>query len=167
LKKGIANVLGVVVWGIVVWVVLTGFYFLFAGTLSLSEMIGGLPTAAVATGFALVLRRAETHRLCLKAPWLRVIGKPLGSVGPDAFRVGRVLLGTLWHRPAGPLGVVTRQPFRHGGDDPRSAGRRALVALGTSFAPNGYVLSSPDDVDALVLHRLMPVPPVPDRDWPL
>jgi hypothetical protein len=157
-----------VLFAIVVWIVLAGFYFLLAGQVSLTEAIAGLPSAAVAAGFVLALRRTETHRLRLAAPWLRVIGKPLASVFPDAFRVGRVLLGVLWRRPAGPVGVVTRQPFRHGGDDdPRSAGRRALVTLGTSFAPNGYVLSSPAEMDALVLHRLVPVPQSPDRDWPL
>jgi hypothetical protein len=158
---------GTMLFGAIVWIVLVGFYFLLAGEISLTETIAGLPTAAVAAGFALALRRTETQRLRLQAPWLHVIAKPLASVLPDVFRVGRVLLSVLWRRPSGPIGAVARQPFRHGGDDAKSAGRRALVTLGISFAPNGYVLSSPGEMDALVLHRLALVPPEPDREWPL
>lgn len=150
-----------------VWIVLVAFYFLFAGEISLTEMAAGLPTAAIAAAYALALRHSEAHRLRLSAPWLRVIGKPLLSVFPDALRVGRVLLRALWRRPEGQLGVIARQPFDHGGEDAASAGRRALVILGTSLAPNGYVLSSAEEMDALVLHRLVPVPPSPGREWPL
>jgi hypothetical protein len=77
-----------------------------------------------------------------------------------------MLLSVLWRRPDGSLGVITRQPFRQGHDTPQDAGRRGLVTLGISLAPNGYVLSIPDSRNELVLHRLTPAAPSADRKWP-
>ncbi|MDD2861090.1 MAG: hypothetical protein PHI71_08500 [Acidiphilium sp.] len=156
------------VFGASVWLVLSGFYFLFAGQVSLSEIAAGLPAAALATGFAVALRLSQDNPLRLKAPWFRIIGSPLLAIVPDAFRVGRLLFGVLWRRPSGPVGVVVRQPFRHGpDDDDEAAGRRALVTLATSVAPNGYVLRSFGEADTLILHRLVPAPSSRDSEWPL
>ncbi|MDQ2802719.1 MAG: hypothetical protein M3Y41_08550, partial [Pseudomonadota bacterium] len=150
-----------------VWVLLVGFYVLFAGQVSPSELIAGIPAAGAAAVFALLLHRTQTRRLRLRAPWLHVLAQPLGAVFPDALRVGGVLLRALWHRPAGSLGQISRQPFNHGGDDASAAARRGLVTLANSLAPNGYVLRIPDDGDVLLLHRLAPTPTHPEREWPL
>jgi hypothetical protein len=58
-----------------------------------------------------------------------------------------------------------RQPFDTGTAAPLDAGRRALVVLGASFAPNGIAVGVAPG--ALLLHRLDPRPPSPDRGWPL
>ena len=78
-----------------------------------------------------------------------------------------MLLRSLWRRPEGGLGRTLRQPFRRGGDGPAAAARRALVTLGLSVAPNGYVLEIGDNQDDLSLHRLSPALPRPDPEWPL
>lgn len=157
---------GDALFAITVWIVLTCFYLLFAGQASVSEMIAGVPAAALATCIALLLRRARSRPLRLRAPWPRVVGRPLASLFPDAVRVGRVLLAALRRRPDGPVGMSSRQPFRHGDDDAADAGRRGLVTLGISLAPNGYVLSIPDGQDVLLMHRLVPSAPDSDTEWP-
>lgn len=152
---------------IALWVVLSGFYLLCAGTLSATEFIVGLPAAGAATVFALLVRRFEDGRLNLRAPWLHVVGAPLAALFADAARVGRRLVRALGRRPEGPLGVVVRQPFRPGDDEPEATGRRALVILASSLAPNGYVLRIPPGEPALLMHRLAQVPPDPDEEWPV
>ena len=143
------------------------FYFLFAGQLSTTEVVAGLPAATVAAAFAVLMHRARSRDLDLHAPWLRVVVGPLAALIPDAIRVGAVLLSALWRRPLGPVGVITKQPFRHGDDSVGDAGRRGLVILSASLAPNGYVLYLPSNQDALITHRLVATTPRPDREWPV
>jgi len=148
------------------WVILAGLHLLFAGQISGSELITGAPTTVAAAGFAVRLHRTQSRPLGLRAPWLHVTGQTLSTLYLDAVRVGRVLLRALWRRPDGPLGVVSPQPFRVGGDGAADAGRRAVVTLGGSLAPNAYVLRVLDGEDALAMHRLAPAAPNRDREWP-
>lgn len=87
---------------------------------------------------------------------------------PDLVRVGLRLLAALKQRPDGAMGTIATQPFRRGDpEDAVAAGRRALVVLGASLAPNGYVLRAPQDRDVLVMHRLAAASPNPDAAWPV
>ena len=160
------NMAGGALFAITVWIALTCFYLLFAGQASMSEMIAGVPSGAMATCFAVLLRQARSRPLRLQAPWPRVVGRPLVSLFPDAVWVRKVLLSVLWRRPGGAIGMVSHQPCRHGGNDAANAGRRGLVTLGLSLAPNGYVLSIPDHQDVLLMHRLVAAAPDPDAEWP-
>lgn len=153
--------------GVVAWVVFLGAYFLFAGQVSVTEIVAGVPASVAVACFALLLHRTQTRRFRLHGPWWRILGQPLAALFPDAARVGRILLRAVWRRPSGPLGVVARQPFRPGGNDPAAAARRGLVTLGSSLAPNGYVLQIQEAEEMMLLHRLAPVLRDPDRDWPL
>lgn len=148
------------------WVVLAGLYLLFAGQLSGSEVIAGVPASLAAAVFALLVHRVQPRRFQVRAPWLRVVVRPIAALFPDAARVGTMLLRAMWRRPDGPLGVISQQPFRHGGNQPGDAGRRALTTLGLSLAPNGYVLLVPDDRDMLPVHRLAPAVMGSDPEWP-
>lgn len=148
------------------WLLLLGLYLLFSGELSRTELIAGAATAAAATLFALLLHRAGTRRLALRAPWPRVLGTTLAALAADSVRVGASLLRAILRPPAGPLGTVSRQPFR-AGEGPVDAGRRGVVELATSLAPNGYVLDLDEAGAVMLMHRLVPVLPRPDAEWPL
>ena len=147
------------------WLMLAAFYALFAGEVSITEAIAGLVATGGAAAYGALLHRSRSRRLTLWAPCLRVIAGPLAALVPDAWRVGRGLLKVLWRRPDGPAGVLSRQPFREGGRASEDAGRRGVVTLGLSLAPNGYVVSIEDD--AIVLHRLVAAAPNVDRAWPV
>jgi hypothetical protein len=149
------------------WLIFLGLYLLLAGQVSLTEIVAGVPAAAFAACFTVLLHRVSERRFRLDVPWWRVVGQPLAAVMPDAICVGRALLGAVLRRPLGPLGALARQPFRQGGDVPPDPTRRGLVTLGSSLAPNGFVVSIPQGQDILLLHRLVPAPPDPDREWPL
>ena len=149
------------------WIVFLGLYLLFAAPVSTSELIAGVPAAALITAFAIIYRRAEERRMDLRAPWRRVILHVLGSIPGDSLRVGGALLRALWQPPQSQIGLPTHQPFRHGDDTAADATRRALVVLGTSLAPNGFVLMMPQGSETIVLHRLVLPPAKPDREWPV
>ncbi len=150
--------------GAATWSVFLAFYLLLAGAISTNELLAGIPAAAAASCFAIGLHRVEERRTSLRGPWPRLLLRPLAALLPDAVKAARILLRAIARRPDGPVGLPTRQPFREG-TGPRDAGRRGLVTLATSLAPNGYVLAV--GPDALILHRLAPAPPRPDREWPL
>jgi hypothetical protein len=87
----------------------------------------------------------------------------------DTVRVGAVLVRTLAGRASN--GVARWQAFHPGGRSAVDAGRRALVTVLTSAAPNGFVLdirpsALPEADHGLLLHRLAPAPALTGRDWP-
>jgi len=130
-----------------IWPVLLGLYLLFSGDVGTSELIAGCAVATFATLFVARLHVIAKRRFGLPPGWLGIAGKSLAGVAPETARVGRVLVGTIWHRPAQALGAVERVSLPT--TDP---GRRAWETLGQSLSPNGYVLCVRDD--GLQLHRL-------------
>lgn len=151
---------------VAVWCALAGLYLLFAGTVSATEIGAGLVLVTLTTLFMAVVHADRRRRLSL-VPVARVAWRPLLGLVTDSARVAGVLLRVLWRRPADAAGEVARQPFRQGGRDPRDAGRRGMVTLSASLAPNGYVLHMPEGEDVLVMHRLAKVPPSLDPEWPV
>jgi hypothetical protein len=117
--------------------------------------------------FAALAERCAETRFDLHGPWLRVVGTPLAALVTDGVIVGRVLLDVILRRPAGAAGAVYHQGFRVGGDAERDVGRRGLVTLAASLAPNGVVVRVVGDEDTLLLHRLVAAPPRADEEWPL
>lgn len=143
---------------------LLGLYLLLAGQASGTEFVAAVPAVFLAAGMGQALRAHADRRMQLQAPWRQVLLRPLASICLDSVRVGVALLHAIV-RPDAHAGMVSRQAFRAGSDQPREAGRRALVVLGASLAPNGFVLDvSPD---ALSMHRLAPVQPQDDTEWPV
>ena len=153
--------------GPLVCAVFAGLYLLLAGALSSTELLTAVPVAMAFTGLTILLRlRRDRH---VSPPWppVRACLHALASLLLDSGRVGRALMRALLHGPADAAGTVTPQPFHVGGRrDPSDAGRRGLVILGTSLAPNGFVLGLSPDEKNLLLHRLVPVEPSRDTEWP-
>jgi hypothetical protein len=142
------------------WLILAAFYLLCAGEMSADETIAAVASGIFGTVLSVLIRDAAERRFRLRAPWPRVILGPLANLLPDAFRVARVLLSRHPH------GEAAIQPFIRGGATREDAGRRALVTLAASVAPNGYVLRILDAGDGLVMHRLAHAAPPADRRWP-
>lgn len=154
------------------WFGSLAFYLLLAGQVSWAECAAGLSVATAIAVFAVVQHAGQRQRLQLRAPWRHVVFTPLGALLTDSARVGAVLARAVLRRPAGATGIVTRQPFRPGGEEPKEAGRRAIVTLGSSLAPNGFVLDLapsmlPETKELLIMHRLAPVNASQDTEWPL
>lgn len=151
-------------WWLVTWVLLFGLYLLLSGQASGEELVAAALSAAAAVGSGLLVRRFGGPRVYrFRAAWLTRAAVPLKSLLLDLLLVGRVLLGAMVRRAAG--GIILRQPFDDRDDTPLAAARGALVVLGASFAPNTVALGIAPR--RLVLHRLQPRPPSPDREWPV
>ena len=149
------------------WVASFGLYLLFAGELSLSELGTAVVAAAAIAIFSVGLAKQKTRSFRFLALWPRLIWVPLFSLMPDSWRVGRVLVSTVWRARASTIGVFQKQSFQHGGNTREAAGRRGLATLAISFAPNGYVVEINDVADEMLIHRLRSSAPKADTRWPL
>jgi hypothetical protein len=140
-----------------IWALLAAFYLLLAGHATPAEAAAADLTAATAAILAWGIRRgARRHYQLLPLP-IRVVARTSAALLKDTGRVAPVLL-------RGPGGRAIVQEFEAGGRDQRSAGRRALVTLTGSLAPNSFVLEL--EPRRIRMHRLSPEPAQGDRTWP-
>jgi hypothetical protein len=140
-----------------IWALLAAFYLLLAGQASPAEAAAAVLSAAAAAALAWSIRRGTRRHYQLWPVPLRVIARTSLALVKDTGRVAVVLL-------ARPGGRAVTEEFDAGTRDPPSAGRRALVTLAGSLAPNSFVLGL--EPDRIRLHRLSPEPPQDDQDWP-
>ncbi|MFC0410135.1 hypothetical protein [Roseomonas elaeocarpi] len=140
-------------------------YLAFVGQPTWQEAAAALIGAALFAGFSLAQRQTAPQPFRFSLPPLHAAVSLLGALGRETATVGLALLRAVIGRPV--RGEVTTQPFEPGGPDARDAARRALVILGLSLAPNGFVLDDTGEAEGLPLHRLAPQPVAADRRWPL
>jgi hypothetical protein len=141
-------------------------YFLFAGEFSIHELIAGVFAWGAALSFSALVHHCADRRF----KWTRlawVCGRVLRSVATETWVVAGVLSRVIRRRPAGAMGITLRQPFNHADDTAPAAGRRALVTLAGSIAPQEFVLDIPEHGDWLWVHSLSPSPRIKDREWPV
>jgi hypothetical protein len=148
--------------GIVVLGLLCSAYVLFVGPFSASEALAAIPAVLGGFGFAVLYGHHAERALVVRAPWSRLARRMVLTLARDTIQVGRALL----HSLVNPLsGRIALQPFEPGDSAAEAVGRRAVVTLAASLAPNGYVLRVTED--KLVLHQLVREPVKSDRKWPL
>lgn len=135
-------------------------YLILVGQTAAAELGAAVLGALLAGGFAAWVRRCGTRHILPRAPWGRIIRGVAAALIADPPAVGAALLRTL-RRPV--VGRIQLQPFDPGGHTPVATARRGLVVLAASVAPNSYVVNVTEG--ALLMHRLLPRPPSPDRKW--
>lgn len=150
----------------VAWALLFGAYLLFAGQVSADEIVAGTVAGVAGAVLSSRIRRVAERRFVLRAPWGRVARRIAASLVSDTGRVAMALTRAVMHGPdAG--GSLLHQPFARDGATEADAGRRAIVVLAASLAPNAYVLRIAEDRDEMLLHCLVPHRASPGREWPL
>ncbi len=146
-----------------------GGYLLLAGSLTWTEAAAALAVAGAVAGFVAMQTLRQDRPVAAPLPPPRALGAALASLAADTVRVGAALARAVAGRPGD--GEARWQAFDPGADSAGDAGRRALVTVLTSLAPNGFVLdiapsSLPEAGHAMLLHRLAPAPPLSGRYWP-
>jgi len=89
------------------------------------------------------------------------------TIAAQTWVVAGVLFRAIWRRPANAVGTLHRQPFRRGDAEATDAGRRALVTLARSVAPEEFVVDIPEQGGGLLVHTLSRSRPVKDLEWPV
>jgi multisubunit Na+/H+ antiporter MnhE subunit len=135
---------------VVAWLALVGLWLLYVGVHTKTEAVAGAIAATLSLGLALVLRRLGLLRFGLDRRWLVRAARIPWYLLRD---FGLITLALLRGRPEGAWATME---FPVGGDDPVSAGRRALVGVLGTIAPNAYVVDFDRERGVVLVHQLDP-----------
>ena len=132
------------------WLALWGVWLLYVGQHHAQEVAAGGIAAAVSAGIAVAVGRAARRRYRLD---LTTLGRAWRLPWDVLREFAVVSLALARGRPSGAW-VAIELPVR--GDDPRSAGRRALLAVLASIAPNTYLVDFDRERGVAHVHNLDP-----------
>lgn len=144
------------------WAALAGLYLALVGIAPSSELIAALLASLAGAAFSILLRRSAEPAAHVRAPWARLLVRLAGAILRDVWRVGLALTRAIVLRHTGRHASLR---IRRAGEGGAEQEHRALVILLASAAPNTYVLGLRRGT--LVVHRLAPAAPPPDRQWPV
>lgn len=140
-----------------VWVGAAAFWWLLAGNLGTSELVGGGVASVVATVAAAVVRKSELASFEPRLRWLLGAPRIAVDVALGLWVLVKALRDRVARRPSKALFQAVG--FDAGGDDAESAARRALVVMLTTLPPNFVVLGVDREHDVLVVHQVEKSPP--------
>ncbi len=147
-----------------VWLGGTASYLILAGQVSLDEVAAGVVLGGLGAAWQRAVLRDTARRFRFERPALGAVGGALLRFPGATIRVGTRLAEALRRDVAGRR---EERPFHRGRvADPRDAGRRAVVVLGTSLAPDSYALRLPLDEEVIAFHVLTGEAPGGDPRWP-
>ena len=147
-----------------IWLAGAVAYIVLAGQFSPEELVAAVILGGFGAGWHFAMMHDGARRFRFERPALRAIASSLAGLAGATLRVGLRLASALL-RPV--EGRRVEQPF-HGGtaDDPRDRGRRAVVVLATSLAPDSYVVRMPVGAETITFHALTGSSPGGDPRWP-
>jgi hypothetical protein len=141
-----------------------GLWMLLVFKTELAEVVAGAVGAALAATGAELVRSRGYAPFGPKLGWWRGLARLPGEVIADTWLMARLLARHfLKGEPIeGRFRIVHFEDA--GGDDPRSAARRALAKWFSSVSPNTYVLGFDERRDIAVVHQLVPTEHPPRID---
>ncbi|HET7624100.1 MAG TPA: hypothetical protein VFM25_02455 [Verrucomicrobiae bacterium] len=144
------------------------FYFWLVSKAQAQQLVAGAIIGIVVTAaMAALASQVKWHFFPsargVGSTLLRLPGKILRDIGVLTMALCRALMnGT---RPTGSFKEI---PFSAGGNDARSAGRRAMVEAGMCAPPNSIAISVEENKNVLLAHQLVSkTEPPADKEWPL
>lgn len=136
-----------------IWCFAFGSYLLFAGTISLSELLTGFVAAMLAAFWALLIRASSRHRFEARREQIPPVLRASVGIFPATLRTAAVL-GKVAVSGGSPSRSM-RSRFRPGpSEDPREQSRRAIAVLCASLAPNRFVVNAERRRGEALLHSI-------------
>lgn len=136
---------------------LVAIWFAFSASTTIGEVIAAIVVAGIAAVAHVVVRRAAGARA--GETRLRWLGQALRSWPPSILRdTATVLRALVRARP--PSGSLQQVPF-----EPTSAAELTWAIIGTSIAPNAYVVGWDARARVLLVHTLEVGAGKPDIVW--
>jgi hypothetical protein len=134
---------------VLVGAALAALWLLYVGEYTHVELAAAIVAAALVFAWSELVRRQGLARFRIEREWaVRAAKTPLKMI-PDFVRV----LATL---PRVRQGSFRAVDFPAGGDDPTSAGRRAIATYFGSFTPTTVVVNIDVDHGEILLHDFPP-----------
>jgi multisubunit Na+/H+ antiporter MnhE subunit len=140
------------------WAVLMALWLLLTGTFDPQETLAGFASATVAATAAVIVDAQGVIHLRPRAAWLLRATRLPGRVVVENWTVLTLLVRCIVTRQE--IGGAFRAvQFDPGGDDDRSATRRALITLAITVSPNTYVVGIDREAKLILCHQLIPSDP--------
>ena len=147
-----------------VWPAGVASYLILVGSLSPDEVGVALLLGGLGAGWHAAVLHVGGRRFAFERQAFGHIGRSLAGVPRAILQVGVRLGAAILHGAAGRQVEVPFDTGRQG--VPAEVGRRALVVLAASLAPDSYVLRIPANEGELQGHALTARAPSGDRRWP-
>jgi hypothetical protein len=132
------------------WILLVFLWLLYAGAFSKEQLAAATLGSLVAVGVGALIGRLGLLRHGLDYHWLAQARRLPWSIVRE---FGVVCAALVRGRPQGAFRTL---PFPAGGDDPASAGRRALVGALAAISPNVYVVDFDCERQRVLVYELDP-----------
>lgn len=148
---------------LLVWCFVFGTYLIFAGTLSVSELLTGVVVSALATVWAGLISASPARRFSAAKEQIRPALVAVAALFMATVRTGGVLAKVAVR--GGSPGRSVRSRFRFGPrEDPRARSRRAIAVLCASLAPNRFVVEVERSRGEALLHAV-DMSAAPNSEW--
>jgi hypothetical protein len=138
-------------------------YLLFAGTVSVNELITAFLLSSFATVWTAIVRHYSRLRFAPRADAFSHFLRALIRLPAGAGRTGRALMRVAVQ--GGSPGRSQECRFRYGHTDARDRTRRALAVIFASLAPDRFVVDIVSDTETALLHDVLRRGRMPDREW--
>lgn len=146
-----------------VWCLAFATYLLFAGRVSLDEVLTAGVVSCLATSWTFLVRRTSQLRFAFTVGAVSHLLRALSRLPSGAARAGGVLIKIAGQ--GGSPGRPEERRFRYGGTGAVHRTRRALVVLGASLAPDRFVVEIVHARDIALLHDVLRGSRVLDEWW--
>jgi multisubunit Na+/H+ antiporter MnhE subunit len=139
---------------VVNFAILLGLWFLYTCSFNVSELLAGAGAAALATIGTAVVQEQDFARFSPDLKWFRYFLPLPWTVLKDTVLVFRA---TVKYGSSGKSdGYLIAVDFNAGGEDPKSAARRAMATTLTNIAPNSIVVGIDRENNKVLLHLRWP-----------
>lgn len=149
---------------IVLWAAAFAAYLLFAGTVSLHELITASVVASLAGLWSYAAREISSERFVASPTQIPPMLRTLAGLPAATARTGAILIGAAAAGNA--TGRALRARLDPGArDDPAERSRRALAVLAASLAPPRFVIELDRGRAEAILHAIERIDTAPDPEW--
>lgn len=147
-----------------IWCVSFGLYLLFAGEVSLHEIVTGLVLASLAMVWALLIRRTSPRDFTFCYELARALLRSLMHLIPATLETGVALSRIA--AMGGPAGRLDSDNFDYGTrEHSEDRARRAFAVLLASFAPDRFVVDVRGRSWSVLTHVIVPRQQESDPRW--
>jgi multisubunit Na+/H+ antiporter MnhE subunit len=140
------------------WVVCFALWVLLTYNPVAQEFVAGAFAAAIAATAVSLVREQRIMSFGPRLKWLARAGRVPVEMIRDTVTVSGALYRKVVRRED-VVGAWRAIPFSEGGDDARSAARRALFIAAISATPNALVAGIDAEENLMLVHQLVPSPP--------
>jgi len=138
---------------LLIWCIAFAIYLLFAGTISVTELMAAGVLASLAAAWAHAIRQCSRRPFSVASEQIMPVLRAVAGLFPATLRTCATLLKAV--AAGGSPGRALRCRFEFGmAEDPRARTRRAVAVLCASLAPDSFVVTADRAKGEVLIHSI-------------